>query len=112
MCDVYKSAKTVVVYLGENSDGLDKAIGLLKALHLEANRFGLAGDQKSPAQIRGELPPKHWECWDRLHEFFSRPWFGRMWVIQEVVVSSADPVVICGPFTLSWTVIARVSVFM
>ena len=36
MCDVYRFAKKVLIYLGEDSDGLDRAVDLLNMIHEKA----------------------------------------------------------------------------
>ncbi|MCJ1245757.1 hypothetical protein MMC30_002961 [Trapelia coarctata] len=39
--------------------------------------------------------------WTALKVFYDRPWFRRVWVLQEAVVS-ANNKVYCGPHTMSW----------
>lgn len=36
MCDVYRFAKKVLIYLGEDSDGLDRAVDLLNMIYEKA----------------------------------------------------------------------------
>ncbi|KAF4446867.1 heterokaryon incompatibility protein [Fusarium austroafricanum] len=40
-------------------------------------------------------------CWRAFSEFFDRPWFQRMWTVQEII-QARKAVVVCGPYSLSW----------
>ena len=110
MCDIYRSAEKVIVYLGEKSDGLDRAMTLFHTLH-EKSKEPIT-NMNTASMIRESLPPSSEEVWYRLHDFFNRPWFSRIWVIQEVAVAASDPVVLCGNLELSWETIARVVNFL
>jgi hypothetical protein len=110
MCDIYRSAENVVVYLGEETQGLGKAMELFQILHEKSGEP--ISSTNTAGMIRDSLPRSSEEVWYRLHDFFNRPWFSRMWVIQEVAVASVDPIVLCGPFTLSWSAIAKVARFL
>ncbi|KAG0646881.1 Heterokaryon incompatibility protein [Hyphodiscus hymeniophilus] len=110
MCDIYRLAENVVIHLGEESEGLDRAMGLFHTLH-EKSAEPLS-DSNTAGMVRSSLSRSSDEVWFRIHDFFNRPWFSRMWVIQEVAVSSVDPVVLCGSHTLSWSAIAKVSRFL
>ncbi|KAH8909331.1 HET-domain-containing protein, partial [Coniochaeta sp. PMI_546] len=92
MRDIYHSAENVVIYLGENCPGLDRAVQLFHQLQAEA-----------------EFPPAYDEVWYRFHDLFNRPWFSRIWIIQEVVMAAGDPDIICGPYMLSWSSVVSVS---
>lgn len=110
MRDIYRSAENVVVYLGEESDGLSRAMKLFEELNSKAEEDG--GEIERASLIRGELPSPYEEVWYRLHDFFNRPWFSRIWVVQEIVMASEDPEVICGSFTLRWSSVVRVAKFL
>jgi hypothetical protein len=110
MQDIYRSATQVVVYLGEDTEGLDRAMDLFKAMDEKAKEP--LSNNNRPSLIRGSLPKSHEEIWDRIHDFFKRPWFSRIWIVQEVASSTHDPIVLCGPFVLQWSSVARVARFM
>lgn len=38
---------------------------------------------------------KRFGYWYRFHDFFNRPWFSRIWLIQEVIVAAGDRDVVC-----------------
>ena len=48
------------------------------------------------------LPLTDGEDWLALAKYFSKPYFERVWVLQELVVSSAPVGVFCGSFQLPW----------
>jgi hypothetical protein len=47
------------------------------------------------------LPPRGDKSWAALRDLLNRPWFSRIWVIQEVVVAR-ETVMICGSHVLPW----------
>lgn len=110
MCDIYRSADNVIVYIGEDTEGLGRAMELFQKLH-EKSQDPMS-NTNTAGMIRDSLPRSSEEVWYRLHDFFNRPWFSRIWVIQEVAVASVDPVVLCGSFTLSWSAVAKVARFL
>lgn len=85
MRQIYSQAWWTYVWLGE-----------------EANNSSVALDMLSEAQngraIDGQKFQKHWQSFYRL---LNRPWWGRVWVIQEAVVSRAVDFV-CGDKRIYW----------
>jgi hypothetical protein len=110
MRDIYRSAAQVVVYLGEETEGLGRAMDLFSTLDEKAKEP--ISNNNTPSLIRHRLPKSHEEVWDHLADFFNRPWFSRIWVVQEVACSSDDPIILCGSSILRWSSIARVAKFM
>lgn len=111
MRDIYKSAENVVIYLGEYCNGLDRAMDLFNRLDKEAIVWEADKKAENSRDIRDRFPAVYDEVWYRFHNLFNRPWFSRIWIIQEVVMASGDPDVLCGPFKLSWSTVVRVSNF-
>ena len=109
MRDIYSSAKNVIIFLGEESEGLSTGMDLFDRMYQMAE---LDEGNKLPLDVRSRLPDPYSESWFRLHDFFNRPWFTRIWVLQEVIASSGDPEVICGQFTLRWSAVVKVALFM
>ncbi|KAM0428469.1 hypothetical protein ACHAPT_006829 [Fusarium lateritium] len=87
MGDIYKSARQVVVWLGEAADDSHLVFAFL-------NGHG----------SRGQGPRLH-RAWDAL---VTRPWFFRTWVIQEVALSRKATIV-CGEDSAPWRRIDSVS---
>jgi hypothetical protein len=48
------------------------------------------------------LPPWTDELWEHLRGLFTLPWFTRTWIIQEVALSSKDPIILHGQHRYSW----------
>jgi hypothetical protein len=109
MRDIYRRAKAVMVYLGEASQTGGEGIELLKEF-----------DRVSRVIVH-PLSPQLWDLvesannsskMDSFLTFFNQPWFLRLWVLQEIAVSTlCDPVVIYGQYQLPWSLVIRVANF-
>lgn len=103
MAQIYNSAARVVIWLGPASPGTDLALritGFLgEFLHYDRRDKTFTSTSNDPDE-------SHWTDLDQplpfneaqiraLEELFWRPWFERLWVVQEVL-SSADAIVMCG----------------
>ena len=42
------------------------------------------------------------KLWTALHKMTERPWWRRVWVLQEMAMTEHDPVIMCGNKTTSW----------
>lgn len=97
MADIYKQAQKVVVWLGNPADGSEIAIDFL-------TRLAAQGDGISPhlmAHLGYRTPMSI-----QLHDFLSRPWFSRVWTLQEVAVAT-ECLVQCGSQRIPWTAFER-----
>lgn len=67
------------------------------------------GDYQLPHP--GSSSPTNWadESWARLDKLFRLRWFSRIWTLQEVVLSKADPIIINGPDVFPWNRLAVVA---
>jgi hypothetical protein len=83
---IYASAKKVLVYLGP----------FLK-VDLEDLALNLLG--KDPKEFDGRLNDEH--CVQALRHLFSKPYFSRIWVVQEVVLAKTA-MVFCGNKQIQW----------
>ena len=118
MRDVYSAASQVVVHLGEEADQsetlpalFDKIIEMYAQHYAEYIESPPPTFQKWPPLARrsyeGKIPkdydlPEHGsEEYLILETFFLRPWFSRVWVVQEVVVAQ-NVKVICGNWAIPW----------
>lgn len=101
MDKIYKSASNVLVWLGEDDVGCE---------------FGMEALQyfASPVVAPTEAP---WYSFDPseyawgLKEILSRPWWTRMWTIQEAALARSLTFV-CGPHKVSWTADIRTIMYM
>lgn len=122
MGEVYNRASTVIVWLGEADEDTDTVWGLLdetEPLQCPGGIRKVSGltnshayvplepeesdinDRASRSREMSALMSKDQSTWDALRNLVSRPWFSRVWVFQEVVVSR-HCIIRCGPRKLSW----------
>lgn len=96
MAAIYSSATKVAIYLGEASEDSELAIDFILECY-------------DPSSNTNSLSyPKSAELVQALSSFFYRPWFTRVWVIQEVVLP-ARGTAYCGTKMLSWSAIEQFS---
>jgi hypothetical protein len=78
-------------------------------LHVEHN-----SDEGATAQARNDksevsLPSIDDRSWGALESLLGLPWFERVWVIQEVALSTRSPIVLCGTQLIPWLDIEEVA---
>lgn len=103
MGKVYSQARMTYVWLGEQADDSDLAIDLIKAMGTGALD---PADPKTWISIPELFQHRRWRAIDQL---FHRPFWYRLWVLQEVVLAE-DVLVTCGNEQLTWN--ALVAAFM
>lgn len=126
MGDVYRQAREVVVWLGPATDHSDLAFRVCQRLYDEEMRrkSGLSSEKElkykeakgvrwsfveSYAHIiydeKGRLSRKAITAYirelDAIHAILRRPWWTRVWIIQEITLAR-ELVVLCGDDTISW----------
>ncbi|KAK5093728.1 hypothetical protein LTR70_005727 [Exophiala xenobiotica] len=128
MRSVYKSAEQTLIWLGEDDGTVSIAEELATAIVRKIMRFDQPRREEQNAQavksVRQEisdhlrdmnspgnlvshladLPTLGSRHWNALARFLSRPWFRRVWVIQEVAVSHRATVY-CGDHEMDWNVV-------
>ena len=87
MRDIYTRAKSVSIWLGEEVDNSNMAITFMKRVIPILERLGHTVTEKD-LQDSGLPPTQQGKEWIAVSALFSRPWFGRMWILQEVVAES------------------------
>jgi len=85
MSRIYNAADVVLIYLGETTEDSDYTIDLIESHSRKPETFHCPTDDEKCA----------------LTNFFSRPWFFRVWVLQEVAWSRSATL-ICGERSVSW----------
>ena len=84
MRNIYARATSVEIWLGNSDVDIDLAMEFLASDKVVSNEEGLA------SAIPG------------LRKILHKPWWSRMWVVQEVIVPKKDPRVHCGYTCISW----------
>jgi hypothetical protein len=87
MKQVYSAAKQVLIWLGEARKNSDIAMEQLEALGMGEE---IADSEKASSRRL---------IYDAL---IDRDWWGRLWIVQEVLLAKSDPIIMCGSRWLLW----------
>ncbi|KAG5664931.1 hypothetical protein KAF25_008665 [Fusarium avenaceum] len=112
MCDIYQLAWQVVIWLGPDEQDSALALSALYWLARESERpepmgsfyhEGFSLDLK-PLFIMWPTyySPMKKKVYKALFHFFTRPYWRRMWVVQEVAMGNPQSPVICGDRCIAW----------
>lgn len=83
---IYISAAIVYACLGGEADESDLAIETLSWIGTEALQdWPEHGLQPEPVCKGGELPMRQSKEWKAINTFLRRPWFSRIWIVQELL---------------------------
>ena len=115
MGSIYSGAWRVVVYLGPKGNKYDHAIDFLSKLadlgpHLSLKPLHGKGPMKQIAFCKALGSGKTFECsgeediWDAVENMFRRPYWNRVWIVQEIVLG-IDVQVTCGSKSIPWDVL-------
>jgi hypothetical protein len=119
---IYRRANKVVIWLGESDSDTEIYLRTIneivqKSHSLSASDVNRPGELSSAeffeALVKGvrlKYSPRH-EAWPALASFFDRPWFERIWVIQEVTECRFARVLI-GDNELPWDSIGLVATWI
>jgi hypothetical protein len=113
MGSVYSTAKRVVVWLGhEDSEQASTAFDCLEYISQACSQFnrdhGLSVDYCGRDYDALKLPvePFNPPVCSSLRELFHRPWFSRIWCVQEIHLAR-EGLVLWGEHEISWEVLSR-----
>jgi Heterokaryon incompatibility protein (HET) len=106
---IYTQADRIIIWLGVDDDLTKTAIAALERLYRLVNSSPpsqplLSGQQFSDTSEN--LPLSRIET-VAIARFFQRPWYKRVWVVQEAV-SATSSTVVCGTCTIEWKHLATV----
>jgi hypothetical protein len=111
MGTIYSQAIRTIIWAGPDLDGCSSAWPLIdqiydicmskhpQAKYLADIPFRIYSDQN---HAECELPPWDDIIWKHLRHLFTLPWFTRTWIIQEVALSSKDPIILHGKHIYPW----------
>ncbi|QDS71670.1 hypothetical protein FKW77_007956 [Venturia effusa] len=99
MGDIYSMATRVIIWLGTDSNNSARAIELLDQLGSRLEQSETAG-RRTRYKDSTRLP---WTIseWEAIEELLTRPWFARVWILQEAQLARAA-IVHCGSAQISW----------
>jgi hypothetical protein len=93
MGNIYQSARSVFVWLGEEADDSDVALSFIPQV-TDLSKFDrIIQDQGSTHK------------WYALLKLMNRPWFSRRWVVQELAFAKQAEIY-CGNGSVEWTLFA------
>lgn len=94
MFEVYHQAKNVIIWLGPADETSDDVMNRIPYFKSELSSFHQSA--------KSGFPHPEDQFWPHLGRLLHRPWFSRLWTLQETVLNDAK-VVMCGNKQLSWT---------
>jgi hypothetical protein len=114
MRDIYKNAQQVIIWLGEAENHRHHAMNIIKQMAQHSTTLEKWGPQHSWSdedlqQVKlcfGNYAAHMDKEWATLQPLFNRPWFRRIWTVQEVAVARYTTV-LCGPEEIPWTGMIR-----
>ncbi|KAF4632732.1 hypothetical protein G7Y89_g5395 [Cudoniella acicularis] len=109
MKNIYAKAVHVVIWLGKETAEDKDAFTLLSRFEKLFAEKGLVDVGTVENFLYGlALPAQESREWTALVRLFQRPWFQRIWVLQEAVMAQKMTVV-CGSYFVGWTLIHQVA---
>lgn len=122
MRDVYSCAERVVVWLGEEGDqSVDLAVSLMGAIYaacegsaktagVDLHAYAVSSrpfEDVALSTLQGDVAESK-DAWQALRLFFDRPWFRRVWCVQEIVLARSSKVYV-GSLSLPWLTVGVVA---
>lgn len=116
MARIYESADAVILWLGQATYATNVALDSLRQLEIESKTVACRGWRKVDARwqilwskTQRKLARRYPDLVSRqregIQDLFTRPWFERMWIIQEVAYSRRA-IICCGNKSVSARVFA------
>ncbi|KAF4331654.1 heterokaryon incompatibility het-6 [Fusarium beomiforme] len=92
MARIYQNASQVLVYLGQGTPDSDAAMRCIREIDEPSNYDGYAAVEVSGIIQENQIA---------VTNLFKRPWFFRVWVLQEITFAQ-KAIVVCGDYQLDW----------
>lgn len=111
MAQIYKSAHRVVVWLGDSNEEHNSGLALRtmdymgKQMIITHDGWSFAApDADEPHWCEARCPlPFQEDQWVAISSILRRPWFGRVWIIQEIQLANKFAILQCGHDQLLWS---------
>lgn len=117
MGDIYKEATNVIVWIGAQDEFTDDAMTTIRRIaKIDPQRYAEVQPsdffQQQVVLFRlGVWRSLSYTHWLGLTVFLNRPWFSRIWIVQEVILSR-NAIVVCGSEVFQWDLLARTLSFL
>ncbi|EXM16651.1 hypothetical protein V3481_018391 [Fusarium oxysporum f. sp. vasinfectum] len=108
MADIFRSAVRVVIWLGLESDNSTLALSTLDYLAAQVEITKASWVRPSPGCVHQDWfhsltgMPYDDSTWQAIVDLTNRPYFTRLWVVQEIHLSNHNAVVQCGLSQMMW----------
>lgn len=99
MRKIYRQARNVVIWLGNEGDESDKAMGLIRIL---SNACETGEDRALGTALRKQPDLLGRGCWRALSKLLDRPYWDRLWVLQEIALGVGRTSILCGQKAVTW----------
>jgi hypothetical protein len=114
MRSIYEKAACVLMWLGEEADDSDLAMNLLSkfgTIMTMSDNDGVEAEEKAGSQTLADVcgDASFNQHWIALRRLFSRPYWSRVWIIQEVLLARLA-VMCCGTCNVPWAFVASLVV--
>ncbi|KAH9904095.1 ankyrin repeat-containing domain protein [Xylariomycetidae sp. FL2044] len=120
MTGIYRKAAEVIMWIGEAGEHTGLAF---KGIHTLAEsirlfdmqktsdvgrtsrkgNLGSKARRKTPAQVINEIMDDSRDPMHDIRDLYSRPYFTRAWILQEILLADERGVVTCGRYSCPWT---------
>ncbi|KAJ4127728.1 hypothetical protein NW768_008000 [Fusarium equiseti] len=111
MSKIYTLATSTVIWLGEAGEESNLALKLLEQI-ISSLQFTFSNPDFAALERLG-LPTADSKDWESLCKLLTRPWFGRVWIIQEAVLSSGTSLwFACGDRFIPWTTLTGACIYL
>ncbi|KAK4214762.1 putative heterokaryon incompatibility protein [Rhypophila decipiens] len=111
---IYRTADYVVVWLGELTEGIRSLFRVFESLKSDQPTMAkppvkdtVEPNQDDPEKVPEKVPEKQpTSIGPLLEELFSRPWFSRVWTLQEIKLAQRA-ILCCGPLSSDFSCLTR-----
>ena len=115
MAAVYSMASQVIAWLGPESQNSTLALRALNdlgvQLQVDWNIRKMTSVSTGETLTRGSDPFRDDEIWDSVWDVLGRPWFERLWILQEVRLAR-EAYLFCGNEGLPWESFRRAMLYL
>ena len=99
MRHIYKNASTVAMWIGEEHSNSAKAIELIRML---SSSYTSGNATQLADSIREERSPVPTGSFAALALLMERPYWTRVWVLQEIAMGNRSTPILCGTHVITW----------
>jgi hypothetical protein len=133
MSSIYKNAENVIVWLGEPDRYTSTLAKLMNRFQRSRTRSEYASkklEEVTPEAVKPrDMEPTNWTSglgdlfrdvfgyrpsdaeWRAMEYLLKRPWFSRVWVVQEIAMSQ-NTTIFCGKAAFKWTDLSQIVSFL